>query len=298
MLRLSSAVAAAPGDRFVLRRGGIAAAIGGLVLDVAPARAVSRRRQTTDRVAAFAAAVERDPATATAARLDLHGALVTAGTVAVATDVAEDVAAHTLAAMPSDDTIGLEAARALATGFLRRRVTVRRDDAHRAAVAVIDGLIEAGQLVRDSDRVGLPGVQARGTADDDPELARAMDRLEALLAQPAPPPLREAAARAGCPDAGVRLLARRERIVLLEPDLAYATGAYRGLERQALDLASLRPLTPAAFRDATGTSRKYVMAILEDLDRRGILRRTDAGHVPGPRAATLAGPVGVATARP
>jgi selenocysteine-specific elongation factor len=125
-----------------------------------------------------------------------------------------------------------------------------------------------------------------------------MDRLEALLAQPAPPRLREAAARAGCPDAGVRLLARRERIVLLEPDLAYATGAYRGLERQALDLASLRPLTPAAFRDATGTSRKYVMAILEDLDRRGILRRTDAGHVPGPRAATLAGPVGVATARP
>ena len=30
------------------------------------------------------------------------------------------------------------------------------------------------------------------------------------------------------------------------------------------------------------------MAILEDLDRRGILRRTDAGHVPGPRAATAA----------
>ena len=28
------------------------------------------------------------------------------------------------------------------------------------------------------------------------------------------------------------------------------------------------------------------MAILEDLDRRGILRRTTAGHVPGPRAAT------------
>jgi hypothetical protein len=28
------------------------------------------------------------------------------------------------------------------------------------------------------------------------------------------------------------------------------------------------------------------MAILEDLDRRGILRRTDGGHLPGPRAAT------------
>ena len=49
-------------------------------------------------------------------------------------------------------------------------------------------------------------------------------------------------------------------------------------------MAATEPLTPAAFRDATGTSRKYVMAILADLDRRGVLRRTPAGHVPGPRA--------------
>jgi hypothetical protein len=33
------------------------------------------------------------------------------------------------------------------------------------------------------------------------------------------------------------------------------------------------------------------MAILEDLDRRAILRRTEAGHVPGPRASTIAAPI-------
>ena len=49
-------------------------------------------------------------------------------------------------------------------------------------------------------------------------------------------------------------------------------------------MARTAPLTPAALRDATGTSRKYVMAILADLDRRGILRRTPDGHVPGPSA--------------
>ena len=49
-------------------------------------------------------------------------------------------------------------------------------------------------------------------------------------------------------------------------------------------MARSGPLTPAAFRDATGSSRKYALAILEDLDRRGILARTEAGHVPGPRA--------------
>ena len=48
-------------------------------------------------------------------------------------------------------------------------------------------------------------------------------------------------------------------------------------------MAATAPLSPAAYRDATGTSRKYVMVILEDLDRRELLRRTDAGHVLGPK---------------
>ena len=48
-------------------------------------------------------------------------------------------------------------------------------------------------------------------------------------------------------------------------------------------MAAAEPLSPAAFRDATGTSRRYVLVILEDLDRRELLRRTDAGHVLGPR---------------
>ena len=49
-------------------------------------------------------------------------------------------------------------------------------------------------------------------------------------------------------------------------------------------MAAAGPLTPAAYRDATGSSRRYVMVILEDMDRRGLLQRTDAGHVLGPTA--------------
>ena len=81
---------------------------------------------------------------------------------------------------------------------------------------------------------------------------------------------------------------RAARIVVLEPDLAYAMTTYRDLAARALSMAVRAPLTPAAYRDATGTSRKYVMAILEDLDRRAILRRTPAGHVPGPKAPAAA----------
>ena len=109
-----------------------------------------------------------------------------------------------------------------------------------------------------------------------------MDRLEAALAVVTPPSLAEAARAAGCPPDGVRALERDGRIVRLEDDLAWAAATYRELVRRALAMAAAAPLTPAAFRDATGSSRRYVMVILEDLDRRGLLRRTDAGHVLGP----------------
>ena len=111
-----------------------------------------------------------------------------------------------------------------------------------------------------------------------------MDRLEAALAVAAPPSLADAARAASCPPAGVRGLERAGRIVVLDADVAYAMGTYRDLAARALSMAAGTPLTPAAFRDATGTSRKYVMALLEDLDRRAILRRTPAGHVPGAKA--------------
>jgi hypothetical protein len=147
----------------------------------------------------------------------------------------------------------------------------------------IDRLIAAWRIAADGERLRDPSRAAQ--TGPSPEEAAAMDRLERLLDSPAPASLAESARRAGCPPAAVRALESQGRIIVIEDDLAYASSAYRALERQALALASAAPLTPAALRDATGTSRKYVMAILEDLGRRGVLRRTPDGHVPGPRAA-------------
>ena len=110
-----------------------------------------------------------------------------------------------------------------------------------------------------------------------------MERLEAALSVAAPPALSDAARAAGCPPDGVRALEAAGRIVRLEDDLAWSAATYRGLVKRALAMAASGPLSPAAFRDATGTSRRYVLVVLEDLDRRGLLRRTDAGHVLGPK---------------
>jgi hypothetical protein len=116
-----------------------------------------------------------------------------------------------------------------------------------------------------------------------------MDRLERLLDVVAPPPLGDASRAAACPPDAVRALEAAGRIVRVGDDLAWSARAYSALEDRALDLAAAGPLTPAALRDATGTSRKYVMALLEDLDRRAVLRRTPDGHVPGPRAPVRSG---------
>jgi hypothetical protein len=112
-----------------------------------------------------------------------------------------------------------------------------------------------------------------------------MGRLEAALSTAAPPPFAEAVRASGCPPEGVSALERSGRIVRLEPDLAFASSTYAGLTATALAMAAAGPLTPAAFRDATASSRRFALAILEDLDRRGLLARTPDGHVPGPRAA-------------
>ena len=298
ILRLSGPIAAAVGDRFVLRLpSAVGPAVGGIVLDPAPARGISRRRQTEELVRSLAEAIDtRDPARLVAASVDLHGAIRPPdGPIRLAGDVADLGAREILAvvrdAPPGQDWgVALAAVRAHAARVMRRTVTLRRDEAESAAAALVERLVDDGHLVRAGERVGRAGAQPESHAGPDPGLAQAMDRLERALAVTMPPPLSEAARTAACPPAGVRLLEASGRIVTLDADLAYAASTYRELETQALELAGQAPLTPAALRDATGTSRKFVMAILADLDRRGILRRTEAGHVPGPRVPSVSLP--------
>jgi len=286
ILRLASAIAVASGDRAVLRRtSGTDRIVGALVLDPAPARGISRRRQSIERVGHLAAAIlGGDAAVLDEARLDLHGAVRAGdggGPMALAADVETAVADAVLAAVDPGAT--LAQARAAAARALRRHVTIERTAAANTAAAVVDRLEADGRLIRDGAEVRRPG-SAPARAITDPSLTEAMARLEQILAVSAPPGLADAARAAGCPPDGIRELERSGRIVVLEPYLAYADTTYREITGRALALATAGPLTPATLRDATGTSRKYVMAILADLDRRGILRRTPAGHVPGPRA--------------
>ncbi len=284
VLRLDSTIAAAPGDRFALRSSSPGStAGGGRILDPTPPRGISRRRLTPERAAALAAA----PAGSTIARLELHGALRGSRGWQLAADVDAALRAEALvvvaahhASEPGSPGLPVPALRTALARAGRRSVTLARRDADEVARDLVDALVEDGSLARDGDRVRDPARAGGPTADT----LAAMDRLEAVLAVPAPPRLAEAARAAGCPADGIRALEAAGRIVRLEDDLAWSAATYRDLARRAVSMAAAAgPLTPAAFRDATGTSRRYVLVILEDLDRRGLLRRTDAGHILGPR---------------
>ncbi len=283
----------APGDRFVLRRASpVETLAGGRVLDPEPPRGVARRRTTPERLEGLAVAASGSQAWR-AARLDLHGAL--AGPPG---DVAPDVAAALDGALvaAAADRPGIRSAELVRAGAAELRRHVGRlgpggaggssgaGAGERIVGDRLDRLVAQGRLSRDGDRVSPAGMAIAGPP---PALVAAMDRLEAGLSTAAPPSLADAARAAGCPPEGIRLLERAGRIVRLDGDLAWAAATWRDLASRALSLAASEPLTPAAYRDATGTSRKYVMAILEELDRRAILHRTPAGHVPGPRAGTL-----------
>ena len=113
----------------------------------------------------------------------------------------------------------------------RRRSTGRRP--LRSGSELIDGLV-----------AGRPAGPRRRPRSDRPARAQHRPRRirtwrprwiasEAALAVAAPPPLAAAARAAGCPADGIRELERSGRIVVLEPDLAYAATTYGELDATA-----------------------------------------------------------------
>jgi selenocysteine-specific elongation factor len=287
VLRLDERIAAASGDRFVLRRSSpVGTVAGGRILDVEPPRGVARRRMNPERLAALAAVSTLGDLDR--ARLQLHGALA-ADRVRLADDIAASVA-EALLGNVAEAPAGRPLADLRATGAttLRRLVRLDRDDVRRAAADAIDELVDRGALDRAGDIVRVAGQAPVGPSA---ALVAAMDRLVAFLDVTTPPSLTVAARNAGCSTEGIRDLERDGRIVRLDDDLAYSAPMFDTLGDRASALATEAPLTPARFRDEIGASRKYVMALLEELDRRGVLRRTPDGHVPGPRVATAAATV-------
>lgn len=161
--------------------------------------------------------------------------------------------------------------------------TAPRSVVHRAARAagcpdsVIDEVIawcERRELIaRDGAGVRLPG--HRVALDSTQQLAR--DTLLAALdaAQFAPPALGEAATAAGVTPALLREMEAAGQLVRLGGDIAMTPDAIEHAAAALREVAATDgALTASRARQALDTSRKFVLPLLEELDRRGVTVRS------------------------
>jgi selenocysteine-specific elongation factor len=141
---------------------------------------------------------------------------------------------------------------------------------------VVDDVIgwceRAGVLVRDAAGLRLP--DNRVALDDDQRRARDA-LLAALDAEPfAPPSLRDSAAAAGVSRPLLSEMESAGQVLRLATDIAMTSAAVDEATALLRAAAAEGALTASQARQVLGTSRKYVVPLLEELDRRGITRRT------------------------
>ncbi|HKA93409.1 MAG TPA: selenocysteine-specific translation elongation factor [Acidimicrobiia bacterium] len=283
-LRLEGRVPLAPGDRLVLRDPGERNTVGGAeVLDVAP---TGRARD--------AAAVLTLPL---GARL-----LAREGWLAV-DDLARlaGVGANEAAAL-ADDLVRDGAVRAggwlvdgNALAAVRASAAVRTRDHHEKSP--VDRGIELASL---ASAVGIDAERLRVALEDDDELVvehgyvRAVTHrprvtesseagalLEALEAEPFAPP---EPASVGADSVLVRWLVREGVVVDLDGIVFSATALEEARRRIRAALADRGAVTVADVRDLLGSTRKYVLPILNQLDAEGLTRRRGDERIPGPAA--------------
>jgi selenocysteine-specific elongation factor len=265
-LKLSAPLPLAPGDRLVLRSSGAQATVAGAeVLDIVPARrtvdAVGRLRLPLgERVLAARPWCTR----AEMGRLagDEHAAdecAVEVGSWLVAPGTLAEVRARA-AAMVESGEAPLPAV-AAACGIDTTQL--------RAALAGDAGLVVERDVVRAAGQAGVL---------DDPAARKLLDALEASpLAPPAP-------ADVGASPSVVRALARAGVVVELD-GVVFATSALDDARvRIARIVVEREAITISDLRDLLGSSRKYVLPIVNRMDAEGVTRRRGDLRIPGPRA--------------
>ena len=249
-LHLPVALPLLPGDRFVLRESGRGETVGGgEVLDVAPVLPASKARpsRSLDRVVAERGWIEAHELE----RLTGERVGATVGRWVVSPEAAAATAERVRQAAAAAGPLGLDVA--------------TLDERERAVLDTLDDVEVAAGRARPQD------------AGADPLAGHPY--VAALEAEPFLPPPPD-----GVDRAELRQLVRRGDVV--ERDgVWFAASAVEEAARMAARLLADQPdgFTVAAVRDALGTTRKFVLPLLTELDARGVTRRRGDLRIAGPR---------------
>ncbi|HKV89207.1 MAG TPA: selenocysteine-specific translation elongation factor [Candidatus Dormibacteraeota bacterium] len=282
-LYLERPIAAAAGDRFVLRVPSPALTIaGGTFVDVAPrkhSRHDSAVRESLSRRAAGDVLQEE-------LRKYPRGVTVPAllkATLAQGADVDRlrarrlgdwlfaDEAWDAIASRATRELDDFHAAHPLRIGMAREELRGRLGVAPAAFGPVVAALVEDGRIAERNGSLASPGHQVELEAESGP----AGLLLALLRARPlAPPSLPEAMQQAGATPEMVRALAQRGDLVRVSDDVAFARQAYESAVALVRELiGSNGSVTVAQLRDRMGASRRPALALLEHLDAQRVTRR-------------------------
>ncbi|MDQ6711836.1 MAG: selenocysteine-specific translation elongation factor [Candidatus Dormibacteraeota bacterium] len=288
-------VVALDGDRFILRVPSPAATVaGGVIVDSAPRR---HRRRDAAVIADLAARERADPAASAVLELGKHPSGLTETELAGRLGVSPSQLEKLLAPL-----VDRGAVRRLASRWLTREQweqivsrVVTGLNAYHAAQPLRRGMPKeelrsrtgipaelfaelVTRLSVDRALVDLGGEVAAAThhpaltSEQETAIGAFVAELEG---QPFnPPPLADLVRRYRLTPALLQYLVVDGRVVRVNEDTAFARSAYDdAVRRLRLHLTEHRTLTVAAARDLLGSSRRYVLPLLEWLDAQKITRR-------------------------
>jgi len=143
---------------------------------------------------------------------------------------------------------------------------------------VLATLVGSRKLVNDGGLIRQPNFSAGLSATEDKLAKSVLIDLEAAGAEP--PSVAELAPKHGQQVSNVlRFLERTGEVVQVEQGRYYTRGALQNLiDRLQSVMPEDREYTPAEIREALGTSRKFLIPLLEYADRKGLTIRGDTGR--------------------
>ena len=288
-------VVALDGDRFILRVPSPAATVaGGVIVDHAPRR---HRRRDPALISNLAAREGADRATAAILELGKHPWGLRDSELARFLGVPSGQVVEVLAPLAEGGVV-----RRLPSGWLGRdqwdglqsRVTSSLEAYHRAQplrrgmpkeelrsrtsipadvfAEVLGLLADEGRIVERGGEVAVAAHKQLLSTEQETGLGAFIAELES---QPFnPPPLAELMRKHALTPALLQYLVTDGRIVRVNDDTVFARSAYDEAVRVLrAHLAEHRTLTVAAARDLLGSSRRYVLPLLEWLDAHKVTRR-------------------------
>lgn len=165
-------------------------------------------------------------------------------------------------------------------GLPVEQITAAGDRRRAATTPVLELMISRGELVRKGNLYDLPGREVTVTG----ELKKAADNLEQRLSDGAlaPERLNDLVGGDRVKKEAMEYLILVGRAVKVSPDIAFhATHWERALKIIGEMLKKGEDLTVAALRERLDSTRKFVVPLLEETDRRKITRREGDIRVKG-----------------